>query len=301
MSIQNDIRFAFQKKNNAHIQFILINIGIFILINALRIFSSLGNTEFLIEISNKLFTIPANIDDFIFRPWSIITYSFSHEDLMHIVGNMLFLYLSGKVLIDFLGSRRFINIYILGSIGGALLYLLSYNLIPFYIERAQMHPNISMLGASASVNAITVAAATLAPNYAFRLMFIGEVKLKYIALFFIVISFINIDGGNAGGNIAHLGGAGIGYVFIKQLQKGNDLGLFLNNFYNFFGGLFNPSKKVKVTYRKTEKTNSSTPITPTFSKTSQVEIDAILDKIAESGYESLSKTEKDKLFNASKD
>lgn len=297
MSIKDDIKFAFQKQNNAHIQFLLVNLGVFLLINTLRILSSIGQNPVFYSISNFIFSIPPTLENFSSRPWTIITYAFAHEGLGHIFWNMAFLYFIGRVLLDFIGSRRFINIYMLGGIAGAVLYLLCYNTIPFYLERLPA----GMIGASASVNAIAVAAATLAPNFGFRLLFIGEIRLKYIALFFVITSFISVDGGNAGGNIAHLGGAGLGYLFITMLQKGTDLGKPLNLIYNFIGGLFNPSKKVKITYRKESKKQSPSTSSTKKEATSQAEIDAILDKIAESGYESLSKIEKDKLFNASKE
>lgn len=299
MSIKDDIRFAFQKQNNAHVQFVLVNVAVFLLMNVLNIFSNIGQTEIFRLISRTLFNLPAGIEEFIYKPWTIVTYGFAHLDFFHIISNMLFLYFIGRVLEDFIGSRRFINIYILGAMAGGLLYLICYNTIPFYMERS---PVWGMIGASAAVNAIVVAAATLSPNFEFKFFLIGNVKLKYVALFLVLMSFLQVDGGNAGGNLAHLGGAGIGYLFIKQLQGGNDLGSFLNGIYSFVGGLINPSKKVKVSYRKEGASNvKSTSTSKSSSITSQAEIDAILDKIAESGYESLSKGEKDKLFNASKE
>ena len=294
MSIQDDIRFAFQKQNNAHIQFMIINGIVFIAINILIVFSDLFNSSILGYIVNMTFKIPSDLNAFIFRPWTAITYAFTHEGFFHILFNMLWLYSFGRLFVDFLGDRRFINLYILGGLAGAVLYLVAYNTIPSLIERG----GGVMIGASASVSAIVVGMATMSPNYKFNLMFIGPISIKYLAAFVVISSFFGASGSNAGGNIAHLGGAAIGYVFIKMLQQGTDLGKPLNTIYGFIGGVFNPSKKVKVTYRK-NKQNKTAPVSS--SKTSQDEIDAILDKIAESGYESLSKVEKDKLFNASKD
>lgn len=297
MSIQDDIRFAFQKPNNAHIQFIIINGLIFIAINLMMVLGELFDSSFLAYVINLLFMIPSDLDAFLFRPWTAITYAFTHEGFFHILFNMMWLYSFGRLFVDFLGDRRFINLYILGGLAGALLYLISYNTIPTLMARG----NGIMIGASASVSAIVVGMAVMSPNYKFNLMFIGPVSIKYLAAFVVISSFFNISGTNAGGNIAHLGGAAMGFSFIKLLQQGTDLGKPLNSLYDFVNGLFNPSRKVKVSYRKSDKTKTSTSTTPTFSKTSQKEIDSILDKIAESGYESLSKTEKDKLFNASKD
>ena len=153
-----------------------------------------------------------------------------------------------------------------------------------------------MVGASGAIFAIMVGAATLLPDYTFFLFFLGPVRIKYIAAFYIIMSFIGTTGYNAGGNIAHLGGALIGFVYIKQLQAGVNWGGWITSFIDWVKNLFKPRAKVKVTYRKAEpKEKSSSP-----KKASQEEIDAILDKISDRGYESLSKDEKEKLFNASK-
>ena len=157
-----------------------------------------------------------------------------------------------------------------------------------------------------AVNAIMVAAAVLTPNYTFYLLLIGPVKIKYIAGFFVVISFLSSIGGNAGGNIAHLGGAAIGWIYVRQLQKGTDLGAWVIQFMEFVQSFFKKPSNIKVTHRSEKaKTSRSRPSkrasSATSSKeTSQEQIDAILDKISQSGYESLTKEEKQQLFNASK-
>lgn len=294
MSIQDDIRFAFQKPNNAHVQFIIVNVIIFVLINVLLVIEDLSKTGIFTFLIDTVFQIPSDLESFMYRPWTMVTYAFTHKGFLHILFNMLWLYWFGRLYVDFLGDRRFINLYILGAISGAALYLIAYNTIPALTERG----GGVMIGASASVSAIVVGMATIAPNYKFNLMFIGPVSIKYMATFVVVTSFFNISGTNAGGNIAHLGGAVMGYTFIKMLQSGTDLGRPLNAIYDIVGSIFNPSKKVKVTYRNTATATTTPKVKST---TSQAEIDAILDKIAESGYESLSKAEKDKLFNASKD
>jgi hypothetical protein len=153
-----------------------------------------------------------------------------------------------------------------------------------------------MVGASASINAIVVAAATLLPDYTFFLLFIGAVRIKYIAAIIVFLSFLGTIGGNAGGNIAHLGGALMGFIYIKQLQAGVNWGGWVTSVIGFFKNLFKPKPKVKVTYRKEAKSKSPS----SFNKASQEEIDAILDKISDHGYEKLTKEEKEKLFNASK-
>ena len=173
---------------------------------------------------------------------------------------------------------------VLGGIIGGLLFMAIYNIIPYYVERV---PESLMLGASAGVFSIVVGSATLLPNYSFYLLLIGPVRIKYIALFYVLLSFFDVAGSNAGGEIAHMGGAIIGYIYIKKLQNGIDIGQGLINFIN----LFNNKQVSEV--RDEKDTNI-------FEESSQDEIDKILDKISESGYSSLSKDEKERLFNASK-
>jgi hypothetical protein len=194
-------------------------------------------------------------------------------------------------------------VYVLGALAGGLFYLLMYNLIPFYIENSV--GTIGLVGASAAIFAVMMAIVTLIPDYTFFLLFLGPVKIKYIAMFFIVVSFIGITGGNMGGNLAHLGGVIMGYVYTKQLQAGVNWGNWVTATIDWFGRLLKPSPKVKVTYRKAEPvrkaaTNAAGQPKVPFNKATQEEIDAILDKISDKGYESLTKEEKEKLFNASK-
>lgn len=156
-----------------------------------------------------------------------------------------------------------------------------------------------MVGASAAVNAVVVACATLMPNYTFFLLFLGPVRIKYIAAFFVVLSFIGTVGANAGGNLAHLGGALIGYLYIRQLQAGHNLGAWVTGLIDWFRKMLKPETRVKVSYRgQRKKTRENRK--PASDRVSQDEIDAILDKISEGGYESLTREEKEKLFNASR-
>jgi hypothetical protein len=169
-----------------------------------------------------------------------------------------------------------------------------YNLIPYYQVRSSFP---GMIGASGAVYAVVVGAATLMPNYTFFLFLLGPVRIKYIAAFYVILSFAQSIGSNAGGNIAHLGGALLGFIFVRQLKKGTDLGQPLTNMAEGIKKLFNRKPAMKVTYHRRDTTRPSyntTAYTP-----NQDEIDAILDKISRSGYESLTKEEKQKLFRAS--
>ncbi len=206
---------------------------------------------------------------------------------------MLAFYWFARLIIEYLGNDKLIALYFLGAIAGGALYLTLYNTIPFYSQQREI---TYLVGASAAVYAVLVAAATLLPDYTFFLLFFGPVKIKYIALIYIVISFLGSVGENAGGNVAHLGGALMGFVYIKQLQAGVNWGGWITAVLEGVKGLFKPRVKVKVTYRKAEPKKPA----PGFTKATQAEIDTILDKISDRGYESLTKDEKEKLFNASK-
>ena len=292
-----EFKNAFQKPNNSHVQLIVINVVVFLVMGVIMVVSEIGDFRFVFDALHKQFQIPARLPEFASRPWTIITYSFAHDltGLLHILFNMMTLYWFGKLFVEYLGSDKLISVYVLGAIAGASLYLLSYNLIPYFKTISQSNI-IVMVGASASINAIVVASATLLPDYTFFLLFFGAVRIKYIAAVIVFLSFLGTIGSNSGGNIAHLGGALIGFVYIKQLQAGVNWGGWITSILDWFRGLAKPTPKVKVTYRK-EETNKKAA---SFSKASQDEIDTILDKISEKGYESLSKEEKEKLFNASK-
>jgi len=295
-SILEEFKGAFQKQNNTHVQLILINIAIFLILGIISVFGDwFSSINVLSTFLHNQFAIPSAFNEFITRPWTLVTYMFMHGGIFHLLFNMLWFYYFARLIVEYLGTDKLLSIYILGGISGGLLYLVMYNFIPFYSNAT------IMVGASAAINAVIVAAAVLLPNYTFYLMFFGPVKIKYIALFFVAISFLSITGGNAGGNIAHLGGAGFGYLFIRQLNNGNDIGQWVISTLNFFKSFFVRQPKMTVNYsdkktRAGKKSNTNNkPHSP-----NQSEIDAILDKISQSGYESLSTEEKEKLFNASK-
>jgi membrane associated rhomboid family serine protease len=296
--VLEEFKNAFQRPNNGHVQLIFINVVVFLVLAVLFVFSTAaGFSDFFESIHSQL-AIPAPIFSFLAKPWTILTYAFVHDltGIFHILFNMLAFYWFGKIFIEYLGSDKLIAVYVLGALAGGISYLLVYNTIPFYAERIPLH---GMVGASAAVYAVLVATATLLPDYTFFLLFFGPVRIKYIALIYIVISFLGSVGGNAGGNVAHLGGALIGYVYTKQLQAGVNWGSWITVTLDWLRGVFSPRSNVKVTYRSTEPKTKSSKSTSS-GKASQAEIDAILDKISDRGYESLTKEEKEKLFNASK-
>ncbi len=297
----DEFKNAFQRHNNAHVQLIIINVVVFVVLGVIMVISEIGGFPSVFEVIHSQFQIPARFSEFVTRPWTLITYFFTHDlrGIFHILFNMITLYWFGKLFVEYLGSDKLVAVYVLGGIAGAVFYLLSFNFIPYFVAQSNSATiPIVMVGASASVNAIVVAAATLLPDYTFFLFFFGAVRIKYIAAIIVFLSFLGTIGGNAGGNLAHLGGALMGFIYIRQLQAGINWGGWITSIIDATKSLFQPRPKVKVTYRKEEpKGKKSTSVA---SKASQDEIDAILDKISDRGYESLSKEEKEKLFNASK-
>lgn len=294
----DEFKNAFQRPNNGHVQLIIINVAVFLVLVLLFVISQISQVPELFDVIHRQIAIPAPIMTFLQKPWTIITYAFVHDwtGIFHILFNMLVFYWFGKLFVEYLGSDKLIAVYFLGALAGAFAYLLVYNLVPFYQARI---PSGGMVGASAAVYAVVVAAATLLPDYTFFLLFLGPVRIKYIAAFYIVVSFLGSVGPNEGGNVAHLGGALIGFVYIRQLQAGVNWGNWIIATIDWFKGLFAPKPNVKVTYRK-ESTAKKAPRPSKASSISQDEIDTILDKISDGGYESLTKEEKEKLFNASK-
>jgi membrane associated rhomboid family serine protease len=303
-TILDDFKNAWHKPNNGLAQLIIINVSVFVALGVLAVISSIANVDAVFAFAFKQFTIPAPIGEFITRPWTIITYAFAHSfsNLWHILMNMLFLYWFGRVFVDFLGSQKLINLYIMGAIAGGLTYLLAYNLIPFYSDRINSFDG--MVGASAAVYAVTVATATYWPEHKFHLLFLGPVKIVYIAAFVIMSSLLGAIGSNAGGNLAHLGGVLVGFVYAKQLRKGVEIGTWVFKSMEFMKSFFIHKSKIKVSHRQKKSSSSRTTSSSSSGSKStnfnQAEIDKILDKISEKGYDSLSKDEKEKLFNASK-
>jgi len=238
----------------------------------------------------------SDLNEMLYKPWSVITYAFFHGDVFHIFFNMLLFYYAGTFFLTYFSPKRLLNFYFLGAIVGALVYALSYNLFPAFAGIGRSY----LIGASAAVMAVLIGIATHIPYMGVRLLFLGTVKLWHIAVFFVVLDIIRIPMGNAGGHLAHLGGALLGYVYVKQLDKGTDIGKWWENFMDWIVGLFTPKKKQSFKVHRNTKTKR-TPNPKQSKDEKQRNIDAILDKISRSGYDSLSKEEKDYLFKAGKE
>ena len=289
MNIVDELKQNFKKGNNL-IKLIYINVGVFVIVNLINLVYWLSNRS---SLDFTFLTYPSNFFLFLFRPWTIVTYMFMHADIWHILFNLLWLYWFGQIFLQYLDQKKLLTVYILGGFAGALLYTLVYNIFPaFELERF----GSTMVGASAAIMAVVIAIATIVPNYTINLMFLGPVKLKYIALVSIAIDLISIQSSNAGGHISHIGGALFGYIYGIRYLKGHDFTTRFTRFLDGFFSLFKPRKRMKVSYKKPvddyEYNHSKAE--------QQKEIDRILDKIAKGGYESLSKNEKDFLFKSSK-
>jgi membrane associated rhomboid family serine protease len=304
----DNLKNAFRHSDNSLYKLIAINLLVFFGLLIVRVLLTISGLGDFYRAGLSHFMMPAYLPKLATQPWSVFTYMFMHEGVFHILFNMLFLYWFGMLIHQYLGSRKLANLYILGGLFGALFYVVIYNLAPYFSQSVE---SSVMLGASAGVFAIVVGAATLTPNTTFFLIIIGPVKIIYIAAFYVILSFANSIGANAGGEIAHLGGALLGYLYITQLRRGNDWGVPVQKVGIFFESLFNRSRsKVKVSYRKAKTTSNGgfgsfssksnpSPVSKS-QETTQEEIDAILDKIADKGYDALSKEEKRKLFEFSK-
>ena len=289
-SIIEDIKKNFSS-GNALTKLIYINVGVFLLVQLLYVFSFLFSLPLLAIID--YFSLPANTLLLIKKPWSIITYMFLHKGFMHLLFNILWLYFGGQIFLSFFDNKKLTSTYVLGGISGAMLFIISFNIFPVF-ENAL--PNAMALGASASVLAIIMAITTKSPNYIIRLFLVGNVKLKYIAFFSIALDILSIPQGNAGGHIAHLGGAFFGYLYVKQLNSGNDMASRFNKIMDYLSSILRDTPKLKKTYSRKKSDQD-------FKKEKvqeEAKIDKILDKIAKSGYEGLTKQEKDILFKASK-
>lgn len=264
---------------------IYINLAIFLLtflINTLAfLFNSNGN--FIIE----WFSMPSNIDQFIFKPWTIISYGFLHGGFFHILSNLIVLYYIGNLFIDYFTQKQLLSFYVFGTIFGGLLYLISYEVFP-----ALQETNSTLVGASSAVMAIFIGIATYIPNYQLNFRFIGFVKLWKLAVIFIVLDLIQIPSGNAGGHLAHLGGALFGFIYMSQIRKGS-ISLTIKN---PFASFFSKKSSLKTVYRSKRKKATQ----KNAQKTNQEKVDIILDKISKSGYDSLNQEEKNLLFKQGK-
>ena len=291
MGIWDDVKNSFRKGSNLT-KLIYINIAVFVFISIVSIIGFLLNNHNISSITLNLFSVPASLKSLILRPWTLITYMFTHKDIWHILFNMLWLYWFGIIFLEYLGQKKLVAVYILGGISGAIVYIISFNVFPAFTGLVSESVAI---GASASVMAIVIAIAAYVPDYKVNLFLLGRIKIKYMALAIFLLTSIMDFSVNSGGKLAHMGGALWGYLFTVNLRHGRDIGKGINRILDFFVTLFKPRKKIKVTYKKAATDYEYNKI-----KTEQqARINSILDKISKGGYDSLTKEEKDLLFRES--
>jgi len=289
MGLIDDLK-AIITSGKTTIRIIVIEAICFFALGIIQLFANVLALEEYSFLLKSYLAMPPTFLKLVFQPWSIITYAFVHADVFHIFFNLLFFYWFALLIEEYLGAKKLINLFVLGAIAGAITYPL-LNLVLELLGRPVI-PAI-LIGSSGAVFAIVVGAATLIPNYEMNLMFLGPVKIKWIALVYVLINVISLSSLSAPTNLCHLGGAIMGYVYIKQLRAGIDLGAPISYLQNLWKSFRQPYPKMKVT-RNYDSPKSAGGIR----YPSQSEVDAILDKISAKGYDSLSKEEKQKLFQA---
>ncbi len=273
---------------------IFINVLVFIAIKVINVIFVLFNI-YAFEVITFL-GVPSHIPILVKRLWTPISYMFVHEGFLHILFNMLWLYWFGRIFLQYFTGRTLGSLYILGGLAGAFLYILAFNTIPYYVDMGRGW----MIGASAAVMAIVMGAAFYKPEVSLNLLFIGKIKIVYIAIFAFVLDFLSLGSPtNPGGHVAHIGGALFGYFFATQYLKGKDITHWMSKIIDWFVGLFKP--RTKTPKMKVEHVRNETDWDYNKRKnTEQKEIDRILDKLKKSGYNGLTTEEKRKLFDASK-
>jgi membrane associated rhomboid family serine protease len=291
MGIWDDIKLTFRNGSNLT-RLIYINITVFVLITIVAGIGFLLNNMGISGKALDLFSVPASVNALLRRPWTLITYMFTHKDIWHILFNMLWLYWFGRIFLEYLDERKLVAVYLLGGISGALVYILSFNIFPAFTG---VVADSIAIGASASVMAIVIAIATYVPDYTIQLFLFGRIKIKYMALAIFVLTSIMDFSVNSGGKLAHIGGAFFGYFYIINLKHGHDIGKGFNRIIDFFVTIFKPRKKLKVTHKKVATEYEYNKIKTEHQKY----INNILDKISKGGYDSLTKEEKETLFKES--
>ena len=280
MSIINDLKSRY-KKGNIVEKLIYINIVVFFSTYIFQLFQgSTNEINWLVE----WFSLDNGFNSLLKKPWSIISYGFLHADFLHILMNLLVLYYIGNLFLEYFTQKQLLSFYILGTLFGGVLYIFSLNYFPLFEGESSL-----LVGASAGISAIFMGISTYIPNYQLKFRFIGYVKLWHLAAIWIGLDIIGLIGGNAGGHFAHLGGALFGFLYVSKASN-KEIKLF-----DHLNALFKKKKKSPLkTVHKSKQTKK------TYTNLNQQQIDEILDKISKSGYDTLSKSEKEFLFKQGK-
>jgi len=280
-SLVQDIKKTFEQGNTLT-RLIIINVAIFVVFNIIYLFGSYTNANqapYWLTTFAEYLQLSTKPSEIILRPWTIISHMFLHHGFWHLLWNMLFLYWFGRIVGDFIGDNKILPLYILGGLMGALFYVLTANIFS-YGEGTTFYA----MGASAAAMAMVVAAATLSPDYEMRLLLIGNVKLKYVAAVLVFLDIIGTGGRmNTGGHFGHIGGAVMGFMYIDQLQKGNELGRWIEGMKMIF------QRKRKSPLRVVHQAKS---FKDEVNLDTEAELNRILEKIKSEGIGSLSPREK---------
>lgn len=289
MTFKEQLNIRIQQLNSAE-KLILINVVCFVLpmlIKTVLFLFNISSTNFF-----NWFELSASWIDLSTKPWSIITYSFLHSGFFHLFWNMYLLFFSSKLFLNLFPSNTFFNVYFLGVVVGGITFILSYTFFPVFQNSSPV-----MIGASAGVMAVFIFMSTYSPDLEIRLI-LFNVKLRYLGIAFLLLDIVQIPYGNAGGHLAHLGGAILGFYYVKQLKSGKDIGKPFNNFIDKIINIFRKKPKMRTVYKKEKSQKINKKVSNAGEK--QKRIDRILDKISISGYESLTQAEKDFLFKVGK-
>lgn len=293
---------------------IWVNIGVFVLLRLSAIVCMFAGSPDFINVIMSYVQLPSNTALLLTRPWTMVTYMFAQYDVLHILFNLLWLYWFGSLFMMVATQRQLFALYVLGGLGGGLLFLLCYAVMPVFAFHSAM-----LIGSSAAVIAIVTATAILMPDFRMHLLFIGSISLKWIAIATIVLVLIGVTGSNAGGEIAHIGGVAVGAVYALRLKRGHDITRPFNsgfdrlaNLWNRFAstiwGSFTPRQKAQGPAAgqgggRTNRTQTPPPYgqkNPSCDDNDREILDAILDKIKKSGYSALTPEERQRLFDVSR-
>ena len=299
-SYKTNRKILLGQDNNALVLLFAINALIFVAISFIQIFYYLADTpmEFFYRQVLNWFTLPASFDAVATRPWTIFLYMFTHHGIWHLLSSMLWLWCFGFILQDLTGNNKLIPIYLYGGFVGGIVFLLMNNFFPTL--QSHIATTQPLLGAGPAIMAVAVATTTLAPDYRMFPQIRGGIPLWVLTLLFVAIDFATLASGNAGNSVGHLAAGAVGFLYIRQLRRGNDWGAWMNNFVDWLDDLFRPEKKHKQKSSK-EKLHYQSDRKP-FEKIpniTQQKLDAILDKINQQGYQFLTDEEKEFLKRAS--
>ena len=291
-----DVLRKFFREGSSLANLIIINVAVWLLVQLIRIFLFLYNQPDAVLATSsiiRVFRVPASLTSLESKPWTLLTYMFLHIDIWHILFNMLWLYWFGKIFMEYMGSKRLLTVYILGGISGGMVYILAFNIFPVFSVSL---PVSYALGASASVMAIVTAISFRVPNYSIYLLFFGRIRIIYLAIALFIFDFFMIPAGNAGGHIAHIGGAIFGFLFSMLFSTGKAQQA--ERIWPWSGLFRQKQKHARSSYQEVSRPLSDEEYNMRKAEYEK-RIDEILEKISKGGYDSLTKQEKEILFKSS--